>query len=104
MALKRGTAVVLVFDTDTVNSNILDKNIDFLKKQKNINKVICITQIENLDDELKRSCKIKQIKELTGSKSNSDFKNNMLKQNNFKKKLDDKCFNFEEFWNCSAKN
>lgn len=104
MLLRRGTTVVLVFDTDTDNSDILDKNIKFLSKQKNISSVICITQVENLEGELIRSCNIRQIKELTGSKSNSDFKSDMLKQNNFKNKLDDKNFNFENFWNCSATN
>lgn len=105
MALKKGTIVVLVFDTDiTSNTSILNKNIEFLKKQKNIDKVICITQILNLEDELIRSCNISTIKELTGSKSNSDFKNDMIKQSNFKKKLEDKDFNFNKFWNCSASN
>lgn len=42
--------------------------------------------------------------ELTGSKSNSEFKNDMLKQSNFRKKLDDKRFDFKKFWNCSATN
>lgn len=104
MGLKRGTAVILVFDTDTNNSDILDKNITFLKKQKNISNVICIPQVDNLEDELKRSCRIKQIKELTGSKSNREFKNDMIKQNNFKNKLDDKAFNFRNFWNSLPKN
>lgn len=104
MGLKRGTVVILVFDTDTTSKDILDININFLKKQKNINDVICITQVDNLEDELLRSCNIKQIKELTGSKSNKEFKNDMLKQINFKKKLDDKCFDFKGFWNYSAKS
>lgn len=104
MGLKRGTVVILVFDTDTSNHDILDKNINFLKKQKNISKVICITQVENLEDELIRSCNIKQIKELSGSKSNRDFKTDMIKLGNLKKKLNDKCFNFQRFWNSSARN
>lgn len=104
MGLKKGTIVVLVFDTDTNNNSILDKNIRFLKQQKNISRIICITQVGNLEDELMRSCNIREIKELTGSRSNSDFKNDMLKQNNFKKKLDTKYFDFNKFWSCSATN
>ena len=105
MGLKKGTTVVLVFDTDKIdNTSILNKNIEFLKKQKNIDKVICITQILNLEDELIRSCNITTIKELTGSKSNRDFKTDMIRQSNFKKKLEDKNFDFKKFWNCSANN
>ncbi len=53
IGLKKGTIVVLIFDTDTNNDSILDKNIKFLKRQNNISKIICITQISNLEDELK---------------------------------------------------
>ncbi len=43
-----------------------------------VKEVICITQVKNLEDELLRSCDVKQIKELTGSKSNSNYKRDML--------------------------
>ena len=47
----------------------------------------------------KRSCNIKQIKELTGSKSNKDFKADLIKEKNLSKKLSAKNFNFKKFWN-----
>jgi len=87
MSLKMGTIVVLVFDTDAGNINTLKKNIKFLKEQKAIKNVLCITQVKNLEDELKRSCDIKDVKELTGSKSNSDFKHDIRKEKQFGKKL-----------------
>ena len=87
MGLKRGTMVILVFDTDTNNIGYLEKNIAFLKKQSNIYKVICLMQVKNLEDELIKSCNIREIKELTRSRTNSDFKRDMLRQNNFKNKL-----------------
>lgn len=77
MSLKSGTTVVLVFDTDTGKSSVLKENIAFLEKESAVAEVLCITQVKNLEDELKRSCNIKQIKELTGSKSNSDFKRDL---------------------------
>lgn len=102
MLLKKGTIVVLVFDTDTQNNIILDKNIKFLQKQSNISKIYCITQVRNLEEELIRSCSIREIKELTESKSNTEFKKDMLKQNNFKDKLDSKKFDMNKFWSSSA--
>lgn len=80
MTIKSGTTIVLVFDTDVGDSKILNENIRFLEKQSTIKKVLCITQVKNLEDEFKRSCNIKQIKELTGSKSNKDFKTDLIKE------------------------
>lgn len=98
MPLKMGTIVVLVFDTDVGNIDILKKNIKFLNEQKTIKKVLCITQVKNLEDELKRSCNIKEIKELTGSKSNSDFKHDLRKEKQFGSKMMKKGFDMEKFW------
>ena len=97
MSLKMGTIVVLVFDTDAGNINTLKKNIKFLKEQNAIKNVLCITQVKNLEDELKRSCDIKDVKELTGSKSNSDFKHDIRKEKQFGKKLLKKGFDIKNF-------
>lgn len=96
--LKQGTKVVLIFDTDTGDTPILHENIDFLKNQSVVSEVICITQVKNLEDELIRSCNIKQVKELVGSKSNSDFKHDLIKEKNLASKLKRAEFDFNSFW------
>ena len=101
--LKPGTIVVLVFDTDTGKKNTLLKNIRFLQKDSNVKQVLCILQVKNLEDEFLRSCAISQIKELTGSKSNSDYKRDLLRQSNLADKLKKHQFQFEKFWNSSDK-
>ena len=101
--LKPGTIVVLVFDTDTGKKNTLLKNIRFLQKDSNVKQVLCIMQVKNLEDEFLRSCAISQIKELTGSKSNSDHKRDLLRQSNLADKLKKHQFQFEKFWNSSDK-
>ena len=101
--LKPGTIVVLVFDTDTGKKNTLLKNILFLQKDSNVKQVLCIMQVKNLEDEFLRSCAISQIKELTGSKSNSDYKRDLLRQSNLADKLKKHQFQFEKFWNSSDK-
>lgn len=98
MRLKQGTTVVLVFDTDTSHADYLKSNIKFLNAQPNIGKVICISQVQNLEDELKRSCNIYQIRELTKSKSNKNFKNDLIHQSNLKKCLESASFDFNKFW------
>lgn len=99
MSLKACTTVILVFDTDTGNTSTLIENINFLKKQATVKEVICITQVKNLEDELLRSCDVKQIKELTGSKSNSNYKRDMLNDSNFAKKLQKHKFDMSKFRN-----
>ena len=103
MKLKEGTTVILVFDTDTGNVKVLEKNIEFLKKQSIIKEVICITQVDNLEDELIRSCAIKKIKELTNSKSDSDFKRDVLRINNLDQRLKDCKFEMSKFWSTEPK-
>lgn len=50
------------------------------------------------EDELIRSCDIKQIKELLGSKSNKDYKHDLIIEKNLKNKLLAHSFNMDEFW------
>lgn len=102
--LKNGTSVILVFDIDTEKVDVLKENITFLLKQSNIKDVICVTQVMNLEEELVRSCSIKEIKELTKSKSNKDFKGDVLRISNLKGRLEACGFDFAKFWNSRPVN
>lgn len=98
MQLKPGTTVVLVFDTDTTSDQIFRKNLTILKQEINVKEVLCIPQVKNLEDELVRSCAIKQIKELLGSKTNEEFKHDLQKYKNIDQKLIQNEFDFNKFW------
>ncbi len=84
MKLKPGTIVILVFDTDKDETDILDSNLRFLKKQPNVKKVIIIPEVKKLEDELVRSCNITNVKDLMRSKSNSEYKSDLAKCKKFK--------------------
>ena len=90
--LKKGTTAVLVFDTDTDNTDILFENIELLKRETAISKVLCITQVENLEDE----------KELTNSKSTSSFKSDFIRASNLKGTLENHDFCFQDLWSKST--
>ena len=96
--LKDNTVVVLVFDTDTKSRAILDKNTKFLEKHKKIKEVILIPQVYNLEDELIRSCNIKNILQLLGSKSKKEFKSDFNKVNNLNEHLIKAEFTFNKLW------
>lgn len=79
MTISPKTIIVLVFDTDTDSTTILEKNMSILKKNKNrIKDIICIPQVSCLEDEIKKSCSLTNVKDLLGSKSNKDFKRDLI--------------------------
>ena len=97
-ALSPGTTVVLVFDVDAGNVDILGRNIKKLMKCSSISDVITIPQVPNLEGELLRSCDIKKIEELLNSKSRSDFKSDILRVTNLAAKLREHKFSMDHFW------
>ncbi len=95
---KKGTIVVLIFDTDTNNTDVLDKNIEKLRKNRNVAEVITIPQVKNLEDELKYSCNIRKITELLNSRSVSNFKSDLIHITNLAQKLREHHFDINCFW------
>lgn len=98
-SLRPGTMVVLVFDTDTGKVNILKDNIERLRKFPAVSKVITIPQVRNLEDELIKSCDIRRIRELLGSRTDTEFKSDIIRAKQLGRKLREHRFNIELFWN-----
>ena len=97
MTIKENTTVVLIFDTDTGNTEKVRKNIELLKKARNVKEIVCITQVKNLEDEWVRSCDVKKPQELTGSDSLTNYKRALRKITNLDKKLKEHHFDFQKF-------
>ncbi|MCM1192753.1 MAG: hypothetical protein NC123_00680 [Butyrivibrio sp.] len=96
--LKSGTAIVLVFDTDKGGTDILAGNIKFLKQQQAVEEVLCIPQVDNLEDKLVYSCNIKSVRDLTGSCSVKDFKRDLLNCTNVAYRLSQCGFSIQKMW------
>jgi len=96
--LKKGTVVILVFDTDTSDIDILKQNIKLLNECGFISKVITVPQVKNLEDELVRSCDIRSITELLNSRSKKEFKSDLIRITNLDKKLREHKFDINRFW------
>lgn len=60
--------------------------------------VIVICQYENIEDEIIKSTNIRKIEELLGSKSKSEAKSDLRTEKNLMKKLLNKKFDFNKFW------
>lgn len=96
--LKTGTVVVLIFDTDTKNIGILNKNIKMLNECKAITDIVLIPQVPNLEGELVSSCDIKKITELLGSHTKEEFKRDFIHTSNLADKLREHKFDLKVFW------
>lgn len=91
------TTIILVFDTDTGETEILRENLQILKKNR-FNKVWCILQVRNFEDEIVRSTCLRKVEDLFKTKNLDDFKERFIKEKNLCKKLDDKEFNLDKMW------
>lgn len=96
--LSRDTMVVLVFDTDAGNIEILKSNIRILENCKAVSDIVVVPQVPNLEGELVRSCDIRNIKDLLNSKTNGEFKSDIMSVSNLAKKLQEHKFDIRVFW------
>ena len=101
-SLQPGTMVVLVFDTDAGSVEVLKSNIRRLQGCKSITEIVIIPQVPRLEMELVRSCNINKIEELLNSRSERDFKRDVLRVTNLDSKLKEHQFNPHLFWNSVA--
>lgn len=98
-AYKDGTVVVMIFDTDTGDVNILNENIAKLKRCSSVSKIITIPQVLNLEDEIVRSCNVRNAKKLLNSRSTKNFKRDFINVSNLGAKLTEHKFDINLFWN-----
>ena len=96
--IKRNTMVVLIFDTDTNKIDILKENLKILESCSSVSEIVTIPQFHNLEEELVRSCNIRNITELLNSKSRTEFKNDFIRVSNLDKKLKDHAFDMSALW------
>ena len=69
-----------------------------LEQYPRISEVVTIPQVQKIEDELIRSCDIKNITELLNSKSRSEFKSDIIKVSNLARKLQEHGFDIRKFW------
>ncbi len=92
------SVVILIFDTDTGALNALTQNIRELKRQQNVDRVWCVTQVDNLEDELVRCTDVREVKSLLKCRRNSDFKQAFIAEKHLYEKLLSHHFDFSKLW------
>lgn len=80
--MKPRTTVILVYDTDIEKADTLEKNIELLKQCAAVKEVWCIPQVKNLEEELVRACNIRNVMDLTGTRTLHDHKRAFVNSSN----------------------
>lgn len=88
VTIRDGTTIVFVFDTDVPNTVFLRRNIQLISQYCHRSKLVFLPQVMNLEDELVRCTDIRNISELTHSKSIKDFKRDFCAMTNCRAVLD----------------
>ena len=88
VTIQVGTTIVFVFDTDVPITESLKKNIQLVSTYCSKPKLVFLPQVMNLEDELVRCTDIRNISELTRSKSAKDFKRDFCAMTNCRDVLD----------------
>lgn len=90
------TTIILVYDIDVENIDILKQNVDKLKKLKF--RVVHIQSINCFEDELVYSSSLNNINEMFNTKTKKEFKKAFLKQKDLSSKLKQINFNVNKIW------
>ena len=95
------TTVILIFDTDISNTDILTANLRFLSSFTNIREIITIPQVRNLEEELVRCTDIpdlRRIRDLINCEHSSTFKTAFIEEKRLYEKLQAHHFSLELLW------
>lgn len=96
--IQPGSIVVFVFDTDVQRTGNLLKNVQQVKRYAGKVILVILPQVMNLEDELIRCTDVKNITELTKSKSRSDFKRDFCQHTDCRQALSMHKFDIGKIW------
>ena len=100
LSIQPRTTVALVYDTDVKDRKNLDKNVELIKKYTWNVIVINMMQVLDFEDEIEKSTDVKTAKDLTKSKSVSNFKTDFckMKAEECRNLLERHNFDINEIW------
>lgn len=95
--LPKDVIIILVYDIDIENTEILEQNLQLLHRLgfKNIHH---IHSIKNFEDEIVYATNLKNVHEMYNTSSIEEFKSKFMHQNNILGKLNRYKFNVNKLW------
>lgn len=97
MVLNPKTNIILVYDIDVENTEILDYNLELLREFKFKN-IYHIQSIHNFEEELVYATSLKTIHEMYQTVSIDEFKSKFIHQNNLFSKLKKMNYDNSKMW------
>ena len=101
ITLRKGTKVVLVFDTDIKKTDLLEENIDVIINNSSVEykDIIFLLSVKNLEDEIVYACHgISNINELFDTNGKEAFKKRFIKHKDIITKLKSVGFQIDKIW------
>ncbi|MFA5283653.1 MAG: hypothetical protein WC366_04035 [Bacilli bacterium] len=97
--LKNDTTLILIYDVDKYNSDLLQQNLKSIRKYARVREIIHIQSVKNFEDELIRCSKINNLNEIFSTESTEEFKKKFLACKDLCAKMEEIELNFNELWN-----
>ena len=97
-SLKPGSRLIFIFDTDAGNPSFVEESLKMVENMTSGVELIVVPQCRNLEDDLMHSCSLREIKQLTKSRSNKDFKSDFLGSCSIGRLLRMNGFDFSKLW------
>lgn len=97
-ALKNDTTLILIYDVDKYNSDLLQENLKLIKKYAQVREIIHIQSIKNFEDELVRCSKVNNVDEIFSTKSSDEFKKKFLACKDLSAKMKQIKLDFDKLW------
>ncbi len=108
ISIKPNTTIILIFDTDVQEKELLNRlthNIKVLKDSKHIKEVIVIPQVLNFEDELVYATNIKSIEKFIPKCTKKEFKGKFIKLgSSMVAMLEKQDFNADKLWSRRVNN
>ena len=101
MALNRNTIIILVYDIDVNNADVLKRNIEILKKY-GFNNIVHIQSIPNFEGEMEYAMGLNTVNAIFNTSNDTQFKSKFLKCHNLYTKLNSFNLDVDKLW--SRKN
>lgn len=95
-AFKANTIVIFVYDTDVENDEMIQRNVNKLKKYGF--RVYHIQSIKKFEDEIVYASRVKSILDVFKTDNEAEFKNHFILQSNLPSKLLKVGFEIEKMW------
>lgn len=95
--LKRGTIVILVYDTDVWKTDVLERNVQILK-ESGVSAIYHVQSLQNFEDEIVYATSLQEINDFFHTSRRGEFKSAFIAHKDIVAKLQKMDFDDQKIW------